>query len=899
MAVCLLTVDAQAQTPVPPAREVSQGSFVDRAGDKHSWRITETHALLWDGQPYVPAGTAFTPTSLQDGGEAAWQADVQALTALKARGLHDIILWPDRSLPDVSPKAFQRLITYLDDNDFRYGLSFGLGLTAPLTGTVVRPNSYRFIEKNGRTANWQVANADEGLVIQIDMTIDDNKILPNSGVVPIRDNVLSFPLESSGRKVIAFLYPHKRVPVIGENSPPDVWNGFDDYRDRVMAFFTQVKLGKGFRFFLDPLARHLGLADEIDYLIPDSTGFLLEWESFLARRYPNVDDAIKKWTLLEGDFRTHRDLAQIIPLWDKTHGLGYCYDPHSPQHRTYRIRNAEQSTWWADFLECRNESLRYYMNALADVLKQQVANVPVVYTWTHTHPIFLNTDSSGGFDGLGVVTHGTPSTPRVLGPAYSEAEQSSRTIWCLATEMNGVENTVAAPQVTTSALDPSSAGNQRPLPVGYNSRNVLFADLDKCKRIGYKGFFLNSAPSLPNSAGGLPSPESLGWLQEYAAQLAGQPNLIRTAPRILFYPQFAPGPAQVGPIPGVADTLWLNSFYPGETIDWWPSYSGYIIQRGPEAPIETVLVSLQGKRESHFLVTDPKGVQAFTADGTPVPFKISKNEITITLDSTPTILTMKGQRFSDVTVKQPYFVVPREAITDSLVQLDALLADAIRQKVPSVDSAKGNIEHARASLSRLNYDEAYTFARSSLDTLTEMASPYIWLEGERSHPDENTFEEIAPNAEASGGSYLRLSSPHPEPSFGYGAHIEFNVVRPGVYNIWMAASVPGPTISPYVWRVDAPPDAKPLDPLPRGPLYMGDRFGWILLGSKSLAPGSHMIAINLTGPAATHLYTFSIDTFMITPTTFTPNGKVRPLPLDSNTIREIMKEKRREKDSLN
>src|SRR5579884_2585139 len=139
--------------PPPPIKPASAGMFTDSAGGKHSWQINAAHALLWDSTPYLPVGGRFAARSLQSDTDAAWQADVQELTALKAKGVRDLIVWPSRSLPGISAAALQRLVSYLDANDFRYGLSFGLGLTAPLTGTIVRPSVYRYADtKDSLTA---------------------------------------------------------------------------------------------------------------------------------------------------------------------------------------------------------------------------------------------------------------------------------------------------------------------------------------------------------------------------------------------------------------------------------------------------------------------------------------------------------------------------------------------------------------------------------------------------------------------------------------------------------------------------------------------------------------------------------------------------------------------------
>ncbi len=546
-------------TPPKPARPVTTVAFTDRTGAAHRWQIAETKTLIWDGQPYLPVGGTFAPRSFASDTDAAWQEDVAALSTLKSKGLQDILLWPGKPLPDVPLQALQRLVDYLDANGFRYGLAFGPGLSAPLTGTVVKPAAYRFADKDSVSATWQVPHADTALLILTDAD-DDNKILQGrSGQVTVRDGVVSVPIDApeAAGKVVAILYPHKAIPA-GDGELPDLWAGFDDYRDRVLTYLGQVKFGGGLRFFLDPLARHLGLLNESDYLVPDSPNFLLEWEGYLTRKYPNVDDLKLAWAINEGDFKTLRDLARLVPLWANGRGVPYFYDPAA--HRPYRILDAEQSRWWQDFLQYRNEAILYYLNTMANVLKKQVADVPVVVTWTHSHPIFCNTDPQGGFDGLGIAAraHGAALVSRVVAPAYSEAEQAARTMWCVATEIVGAAEPTPQPAVnpqpTTAALPPGQPASSG----GYTSRASLFDDLNWLRTVGIKGFFADGLQTNPEEAAGgamewLRHPDSLDWLKDYAARVAPAADY---APRILFFPQSAPGPARIGPVPGRARGRW-------------------------------------------------------------------------------------------------------------------------------------------------------------------------------------------------------------------------------------------------------------------------------------------------------------------------------------------------------
>lgn len=847
-------------TPAPKIQ--SAGLFVDRAGGKHPWRILGSHALVWDEAPYLPVGGAFTPRSLADATDSAWLDDVKALTTLKSKGVQDILLLPVKPLTEIPASALQRLFDYLDTNDFRYGLSFGPGIAAPLSGIIVKPISYRAPDSTDTlSATWRVPDADWGYYLLADAgQSSDNKIV-REGVVPQREGIISIPVEPSTTesKVIALLYPHKTLKPSDDGSLPDLWNAFDDYRDRLLAYLGQVKFGKGLRFFLDPLARHIGFSGETDYLIPESEAFRVEWEAFLTRSYATIEEVKLNWSLSEGSFKSFRDLAKLMPLWANVNGVPYFRDMQSGA--TYRVLDARQSRWWQDFLLCRNESIAYYMNTVADLLKRQVAEVPVVYSWTQSHPIFSSVSRDGGYDGLGIPAQGGTPLGRVLCPAYSQAEQAERSLWCVATDITGSQP-APKPGPRTAALETRVAASKTSVGA-YQDKTTLFHDLDALRRVGIKGFFADSAQSEAS--------DSLDWLHEYAQRLTTEANAATYAPPVLFFPQNAPGPAHAGLVPGTQNVLWLASFASGNVQDWWPAYSGYTIQRGTEErDKETVLVSLQGRKETHLWVPDATRVQAFTPEGTLVPVKqVGKTQIVVTLSDTPTIFRAQGQE-----------LIPQEAADLALLQLTELVQIATAQKLPTTDNFRPSLERARLAYKQKDYASAYFYSRGALEELTSFAQPYIWLEGERTR--QHTFGETAPNAEASGGAFLRLSTSNPPGRINYGARYVFDVPEDGVYQVWLAGSIAGPGTSPIRWKVNAEPEHAPATTATTGPLYLGDRFGWTLLGTARLQRGPNQsVTIWIADRAASPPdFIFSIDALMLTTRPFAPNGTIKPLPVD-------------------
>ncbi|MCS6775251.1 MAG: hypothetical protein RMJ43_04930 [Chloroherpetonaceae bacterium] len=879
LAPCIGSACAQQSPASPAGRVVSTGTFTDRDGQKHTWQVLPEHTLIWDGVPYIPVGGTFAPRSFLEDSEVAWEADTRALATLRERDLRDILIWPEQPLPGIPAERIQRLIDHLEAHGFRYGLAFGPGLTLPLTGFVVRPAYYRHENQDSLSASWHVgAETGAGLFTLVDVS-SENRLL-RGGLVQAREGVITVPTEppAGAGRVVANLYPRKSLPPGDHGSLPNIWQGFDDYRDRLLHTLSAVKFGKGLRFFLDPLARHLGLSGESDFLIPDSEDFRLEFEGYLARNHPNVEELKLAWGVTEGDFRTHQQLARLIPLWANDRGIPYFYDVVT--NRTYRVLNPLQSRWWRDYLSCRNESIRYAMHALAVTLKRQVAEVPVVYTWTQSHPIFLAPASEEGYDGLGIVVRasGQVLLSRTLGPAYSQSEQSGRTLWCVATQIRG-EGQSSTGQNTPP--DNASAG-------GYATRAELFATLEGLRRLGFKGFFAESLQANPTDRSQgvtewLSSPERLEWLKEYAGRIEREPGAGRYAPAVLFFPQSAPGPARIGPVPGTNNVFWLSAFADGEALDWWPSYSGYVLRRG-EGAAETVLVSLQGPRKTHLLVPDPRQVRAFTPEYAEIPLRIQgKNTIEITLSATPTIFRTGGQK-----------LVPREAAEDVILQLGALLQQATAQKLPAIDADRIALDRAVSDYRRGDYESAYTFARSSLDNLTYLAAPYIWLEGEYPYQRVHTFNEVAPHVEASGGAYLRLSTPHPPSRLGYAARYVFDVPFDGKYTVWLAGTVPGPNTSPIRWRINTEPERTIANPTPQGPLYLGERFGWYQLGTVNLQKGPQQsLTIYVTDRATTPPeYIFSIDAILITRSAFAPNGPIRPMPVDAPALRAYQRNRR-------
>ena len=231
----------------------------------------------------------------------------------------------------------------------------------------------------------------------------------------------------------------------------------------------------------------------------------------------------------------------------------------------------------------------------------------------------------------------------------------------------------------------------------------------------------------------------------------------------------------------------------------------------------------------------------------------------------------------------------QEAAQDAQAQLVGLYTIAQERKLPQIESIRNIVDTIQRKYAEKDYENAYVLAAGKLFDLTALVQPYIWIEGE--NPSRvNTFDEVARNPEASGAQYLSLFNQNAPPQkydkYGYGVYYNLDIPKEGLYTIWMSGSLPGPGVSPVFWRIDNPPDLQVADPTAHGPKYLGDRFGWMVLGSARLAQGQHTISVFVPERAASPaVYSFSIDALMVTQGAFHPNGSVRPPPVDAAELK--------------
>jgi hypothetical protein len=157
-----------------------------------------------------------------------------------------------------------------------------------------------------------------------------------AGVTRILDGVATVSAEVGSAGCVGLLYPHKSLSPTREGSLPDVWSGFDAYRDRLLGTFGRIKFGRGLRFFLDPLCHPIGLTGETEFVVPDSPQFRLEWEAYLSRRYTDIDALMTAWGLLDRDIKDFKHATSLLPLWPAGRGVPFLLDTAAETRLPFR-----------------------------------------------------------------------------------------------------------------------------------------------------------------------------------------------------------------------------------------------------------------------------------------------------------------------------------------------------------------------------------------------------------------------------------------------------------------------------------------------------------------------------------------------------------------------------------
>ncbi|BCW98001.1 MAG: hypothetical protein KatS3mg024_0828 [Armatimonadota bacterium] len=837
----LLKLAASAALLALPGLCVSAGArgiYVDREGQRHSWQITDANALIWDGRPYIPVGGQFCPRYFVEARtEENWRADVESLRQLKARGILDIYINPVRGATRIPTADWQRLIDVLEEEGFRYGIELTDGPDRPLTGWIVRPAVYR---KPDITSAGNVILQTPGLQGGIAILANPKGDIVDVQALSVSGDTATIPVRGTEQdRRILLVYPLKSVDP-ARDGLQNFWEGYSEYRDRLIAHLKPLKLGAGFRFWVDPFINEMGLRREAEFLIPASRAYQVELEAWLRKRYADSSSLARAWGL-QGEVTTFEQASRLIPLWRDRKGLTAVYDTASG--KTIRLTTAE-SRMWEDLLSFRTHSIRGYLNSAAQVLKREIADVPVVVKWTSNYEFLINDDPSG-FDGLGVEAYGSPSEigPFAGAQCLALAKQSSRPVWLVATEIQ-----------TTSS--------ERKEHRGFRSADELTACLIALKDAGAKGFFvfgLRLSPPWTNFDL-LETPEQLDWLASFRDRLEMEPLLHEWSPRAVWFSFRNPLGADIRRLE--RDLWWLGGQMEAQEVYVEPGVRAFSL---PDPEGEAVYIWVDGPPRS-VEIHAPPGVEPAVHFTGPDERKVTRTKNTVRIPLTRDPAIVRGLA--------PSQFISRDALISQAEALAGLIRRAETQNV-LVGQYRMALENAQAMIKGDRLMLARSTLARALEELQTLVAPFAWVEAEDAA--EASFTATGYHPGASGTRYLKLDTPDAPPLAPYSASYAFFVPVEGDYQVWLAGSqLDSPETSPLSWNLDSSEWTRVGGISPTGNSY-GPGFRWTRLGTARLAAGKHVIRIRAEAPApATGQWSVTLDALLVTREAFAPDGARRP-----------------------
>ena len=608
----------------------SAGTFKDRDGATHSWDIDDGHTLVWEKSPYMPFAVIFEPrylTSAQT--DENWTADEQDIQAFKLAGITDILLKPGKGVSAVPPAALQRVLDMLEANGLHYGVEISNPVDAPFVGYLIQPTVNRV---DGIDASGPVAKDLPGAEVAIYALCDAHTgEVKEFGREVIAGAQIKIPVTvRTGESHVMLFYPKKAV---AGGSLFNVWNGFDGYRDRLTLYLSQIKFGKGLRFFADPFTENFGISGEVENLIPTSTLFRFEYATWLSKKYSSPGDLNIAWGILKHDITSFDEASRLIPLWNEGRGAPLIYD--DGMAKAYPV-DALKSAIWSDFREFRAASVRTYMDAMADVLKRTAADVPVIYTANGLDSIYQPSGAIG-YDGLAAPGSDGAGLVLAAGHALSLAEGSSRKMWIV------------------SRLKPSGAA--------YPKKQDLFTALNGAHNLGAKGVLVSDAQ-------GVEGANLISWLAEYASLSAGDKVYAAYQPHAIYYPQNA--------MRAVARRLsngswWLPSLAVGNDLYLGKSFAGYSINDSKRLDAYVCIWSLKGTQVIH-LVTD-RAITVTNASDVRTEVKSKKGRVEYPVTEEPVFI--RG-------IPEEQFL-PVEVVAEAIQDLQNAIARAEQKRMDTSD----------------------------------------------------------------------------------------------------------------------------------------------------------------------------------------------------------------------
>ena len=469
----------------------------DKTGKEAFWYVTQNSVMMWNGEPYIPMGGMFVSEYCmlfnqndEEHNKKNLQTDMEDLKVLYDAGVRDLYLLPQGGIYGRT-WVVQYLLDIFEEMGFNYGLEpvvAGSGECRAMNMFYPRATEGNRIKAANVTSSGTVnATSSSGIasagyinaVNSVYVVIDENGDAVDSGIGQLKEEGNNFvysadvKLQNEGEAHTVYFTPQ----VYGSTYvTANYWGEESYFEKRLASIGNGMKVGDGFRFFVDPMQNEMGIYNAGEIQRYNSVAFNGEFAQWLKDKYKSVETLNTAWKS-DKPVLSFEQAARLIPVYTESAETEESYkcfyvDQETGAGFALDCRSGES---WNDYLVFRDYSFMKKNNLMADTLKKYV-DAPVIFKQCSIQrDYFINKDLYSGFDGLGSECYGSVERARlVAGTTVSHVRQFARTAWVITTETNTEEN----------ILEKYESGQW-----GYPSEKHMNEHFDGQFRNGVKGIF--------------------------------------------------------------------------------------------------------------------------------------------------------------------------------------------------------------------------------------------------------------------------------------------------------------------------------------------------------------------------------------------------------------------------
>lgn len=687
------------------------------------------------------------------------------------------------------------------------------------TGWTVQPERYRLTPSKEGIYSLRFPGAARAWMVAVNRADASWK---RTTMLDVRNDRATLAMPGDPESEVLLFYPHGRTQL------PDLWEGWDRFRDNLMALLKEMKPGAGFRGWVNLVT--LPQDEDAVACVPDSPLFRVEWQSFLQTRYKEVSDLEREWGL-EGEISSFERAAGVIPLWRMNRGLPFLWNPAKPDEKPLDV-SIHRSAFQRDYRDYLNARLTALIGTLQQALRSFTSDAPVYALQMpparQQPPLIPN--YAGSYGGLENVCVWLPN--------------NDKEAWAYRMAYHTLEGRPRNP-----------AHRMLIVELGVEQLESAPLTLARARTLGYQQIFWQLATQEP-------MPDEFFKAMLAADEAPANVNAIEWLP----FPASLWSPAEFTRLP---DGRWWfpSASAGGEVLDWGNNLYAYwtTSDTAEGRRIQLCLWSKQGTQEVVLRRLDDSTLSVLSTGGQAVDVRVRRDRVTLQVGTLPILLT-------------GFQVLPIcETAVNEYHARFALAEKAATQAGQNFSILRFNFRQA-VSLYERNPVEGYRLILNSVHEAERFHRSHLQIEAE--HTQEHTFGTLRENPAASGGSTLWLSTPLSPSPAGYGASYTFSAARSGEYVLWL--STPLPAI-PIEWSVESTSE-------PESPLIIkgripeqengeytvrsgyGGTFHWVRMGAVTLKPGEYRLQLRLSAGKPDWYYA-EWDALLIAPPDLEPSGR--------------------------